>query len=558
MRQLQELVRLWIVAASLGSSALAQVPLGQLRSDPYQPAEKLAWRNVAGTNPPRDTSTDSNGTIADADPEVLASAGRVSIWITGESCKVTVENSAGLEQWSVDNLADTTCSQLEQLRAMSDSALLGYAADATDAVDRSASWGLSERISAKDFGATGDGKTDDIIALNGAVADQREVFIPCGTYLISSTWDLRDRSYLKIVGAGDCAIIKPSGAWPASTNLIDVRGARNLDISGIVIDGDNITQSTLQMTAITGDGTASNPTYGPISVHNIGIVNWEQQGIGLGANAGYTAQDISIRDNNIRMRGGAQASNAIDNGASGTKLRYIISRNLITWDSQPARLEAGEAIFAGHGTNRDTLIRDNIIVSAPTNCITVIANPFPGEATGTSQTNAIISGNICDSPGWIGIAAYGVTGGAVIGNVVTNPQSAHNGPINAGILVTSGLNGDGSRYASTDVLIEGNVVRDVKDPPTMRIGISFWTLPGYATTGTLGTNQIAGAITAEIGDRDVAMVTTVTLDPLGDGRSVVFRSYGNQDDWNAIDANLVIEATSGNWRGPGHNAVLQE
>ena len=38
----------------------------------------------------------------------------------------------------------------------------------------------------------------------------------------------------------------------------------------------------------------------------------------------------------------------------------------------------------------------------------------------------------------------------------------------------------------------------------------------------------------------------------------MFRSYANKHDWNAIDANLVIEARSGNWRGPGHNAVLQE
>ena len=36
-----------MVAASLGSAALAQAPLGQLRSDPWQPAEKLAWRNLA-------------------------------------------------------------------------------------------------------------------------------------------------------------------------------------------------------------------------------------------------------------------------------------------------------------------------------------------------------------------------------------------------------------------------------------------------------------------------------------------------------------------------------
>ena len=47
MRQIRELVRLWIVAASLGSAALAQAPLGQLRSDPWQSVEAPQWRNLA-------------------------------------------------------------------------------------------------------------------------------------------------------------------------------------------------------------------------------------------------------------------------------------------------------------------------------------------------------------------------------------------------------------------------------------------------------------------------------------------------------------------------------
>jgi hypothetical protein len=47
MRHLRKVVWLWIVAASLGSAALAQTPLGELRSDPWQPAEKVGWRNFA-------------------------------------------------------------------------------------------------------------------------------------------------------------------------------------------------------------------------------------------------------------------------------------------------------------------------------------------------------------------------------------------------------------------------------------------------------------------------------------------------------------------------------
>ena len=48
---------------------------------------------------------------------------------------------------------------------------------------------FAESISVKDYGATGDGVTDDTAALQAAIATGKSLFWPAGTYLITSTLD---------------------------------------------------------------------------------------------------------------------------------------------------------------------------------------------------------------------------------------------------------------------------------------------------------------------------------------------------------------------------------
>lgn len=62
---------------------------------------------------------------------------------------------------------------------------------------------LQETISVKDFGAVGDGVTDDTVAFAsaiGAYADAKTIYIPAGTYLITGKLDLGINK--KIIGAG--------------------------------------------------------------------------------------------------------------------------------------------------------------------------------------------------------------------------------------------------------------------------------------------------------------------------------------------------------------------
>ncbi len=70
------------------------------------------------------------------------------------------------------------------IRDNTDSSLLGYTASGTGAVtDRTVQDKLRETVSVKDFGAKGDGVTDDTVAIQTAVATYKSLVIPSGTYI---------------------------------------------------------------------------------------------------------------------------------------------------------------------------------------------------------------------------------------------------------------------------------------------------------------------------------------------------------------------------------------
>jgi nitrous oxidase accessory protein NosD len=250
---------------------------------------------LAGTTTPLATYTSSAGTTANANPVVLDSAGRGSIWIKGESYKVVLCTPlggaiaktgcapSGTVIWTVDNVTDTTFFYLEHLRAITDSALLGYSPSIGGAVpdaayQRSVQARLSDNISVMDFGAVGDGTshpvsgwcsnysgtrytatTDaacltaiqadypdvaaiteerDTVAINAAIdaavsASVPEVHIPHGTYVITG---------LTIASPVTVTCSSPSVSTlllaTNSASVITVDGTSNVTIQGCKFDGD--------------------------------------------------------------------------------------------------------------------------------------------------------------------------------------------------------------------------------------------------------------------------------------------------------------------------------
>lgn len=85
------------------------------------------------------------------------------------------------------------------------------------AVTRSAGDKFSDAVSVKDFGATGNGLSDDTLAIQKALAAHDAVYIPPGTYLISGTITLGERQ--RLYGAGQVSVL---AAQDNSFNVIEI------------------------------------------------------------------------------------------------------------------------------------------------------------------------------------------------------------------------------------------------------------------------------------------------------------------------------------------------
>lgn len=130
----------------------------------------------------------------------------------------------------------------------------------TSSTSRSLTQKLSERWSVLDFGAKGDGVTNDAPAINAAIAQAhadggRELYFPGGfVYAIGSRIHLQaSHRNITLVGDGPASVLKRTASITAGQGLLDIHG-QSLAFRSLQIDG-NVTSSTaLQYGASGGFG----------------------------------------------------------------------------------------------------------------------------------------------------------------------------------------------------------------------------------------------------------------------------------------------------------------
>lgn len=113
----------------------------------------------------------------------------------------------------------TTGAVIAPLAASSGSASIGYLPSGTGAVATTVQTKLRETVSVKDFGAVGDGVTDDTNAINAALLTGGQIYMPAGTYLISSPIKVsnytslvgedRFTTIIKLKNSSNCNLIEP-------------------------------------------------------------------------------------------------------------------------------------------------------------------------------------------------------------------------------------------------------------------------------------------------------------------------------------------------------------
>ena len=166
----------------------------------------LLYTYAAGTTTPATTYTSVTGLTANSNPIVLDSAGRPpsSIWLTtGSSYKFALQTALAVPIGTWDNIPGAndftvlTARLANQSDATLGDALIGFKQANTTglisgAVGRTVHQKLQDLVSVKDFGATGNGTTDDTTAIQAAIYYAQTtggcVYLPAGVYIISSSF----------------------------------------------------------------------------------------------------------------------------------------------------------------------------------------------------------------------------------------------------------------------------------------------------------------------------------------------------------------------------------
>ena len=356
---------------------------------------------AAGTTTPLATYTDYGGGTANPNPVILDSRGEANVWLGTALYKFKLTTSTNVDVWTVDNVGGAAT--LAALAASGGSSLVGFLQAGTGAVPTTVQAKLRESVSVKDFGAVGDGTTDDAsavqLAINRVATLGRGlvVFPPGSTYYLNSQINLCDNLVLWGYGAK----IKIGSGFAGINNPLFK------NFSG---------------TSFTAPGTR-------LASKNIAFLGFEVDGQDVGV-AGSTVPNASMHGA-IICCGGWDANTGVDNFVvKDCNMYSFAGAGVMTWHSSNVNISQNQ--FANFFANTSLSIGSCIDHHDLSNS-TITNNRINHTSTGlswhgmvildwtTGCTNVVIDGNvITNMNGGDGISCEGNSGNNLTNGIVTN------------------------------------------------------------------------------------------------------------------------------------------
>lgn len=317
-------------------------------------------------------------------------------------------------------------------------------------------------ISVKDYGAKGDGITDDAPAIAQALSQlngsKNQLIFPAGTYLLSSAIGTTNSQFPDGTFIQSAIIIRNnnvtiSGETGAVLQLADHKKIRimtivgtNVRIEGLVFDGNKSQrdgslpwpQADVVDAMVYAEQTANN-----IHIRICEFRNGIEDGLGIFGPNTITVERSLSHDNGTEQAGGAgMAINGVSNGA-------VFGNRLLS--------NTGPGLWIAFGSKNFT-IRENEISHNQTGGI-ALGGP---EGLGNHDGPYLIEGNTVienGSDGFVGIEISSASNGIVRNNIVNNNYFD-------GIRIQ-----DLSSFPSTNWRVEGNQCSNTTSEKRQDIGI---------------------------------------------------------------------------------------
>lgn len=168
---------------------------------------------AANSTTPQATYSNRAGTVENTNPIILDARGEATIYLTtGLVYDYVLKTADDVTVWTREDIeADPLATDLASTDSGKGAALVKFKASGTGAVDRSVYEELALRVNVKQYGATGDGVTDDTAAIQKALDAVRlagggECYVPPGIYIYSQ--NLKVGSNTRFYGDGDASVLK--------------------------------------------------------------------------------------------------------------------------------------------------------------------------------------------------------------------------------------------------------------------------------------------------------------------------------------------------------------